>query len=86
MCLLDLHMDCSLTTWLRSPRLETLTKESNMCVSSWVAKPICTVKILAGKFAPATDHSIMRSLSVNIHVRTRKMVNYAGEGQTQGKL
>ena len=57
-----------------------------MCVSSWVAKPICTVKMLAGILAPATDHSIMRSLSVNMPVRTRKMVNYAGEGQTQGKL
>ena len=57
-----------------------------MRVSSWVAKPICTVKVLAGKFAPATDHSILRSLSMSMPVRTRKMVNYAGERQTQGKL
>ena len=56
-----------------------------MRVSSWVAKPICTVKVLAGKFAPATDHSILRSLSMSMPVRTRKMVNYASEGQTQGK-
>ena len=57
-----------------------------MRVSSWVVKPICTVKVLAGKFAPATDHSILRSLSMSMPVRTRKMVNYASEGQTQGKL
>ena len=57
-----------------------------MRVSSWVVKPICTVKVLAGKFAPATDHSILRSLSMSMPVRTRKMVNYACEGQTQGKL
>ena len=57
-----------------------------MCVSSWVAKPFCAVKIVAGNLAPATDHSIMRSLSVNMPVRTRKMVNYAGEGQTLEKL
>ena len=57
-----------------------------MCVSSWVAKPICTMKMLAGNFAPATDHSIVRSLNMNMLVRTRKMVNYACEGQTQGKL
>jgi hypothetical protein len=57
-----------------------------MCVSSWVAKPVCTMKVLAGNFAPATDHSIVRSLNMNMLVRTRKMVNYACEGQTQGKL
>ena len=57
-----------------------------MCVSSRVAKPVCTVKVLAGKFAPATDHSTLRSLSMSMPVRTRKMVNYASEGQTQGKL
>ena len=57
-----------------------------MCVSSLVVEPVCTMKILAGTFAPATDHSILRSLNMNTPVRTRKMVNYAGEGQTQGKL
>ena len=79
-------MHCLVATWFHSPRLETRTKESNMRVSSWVVKPVCTVKVLAGKFAPATDHSILRSLNMSMPVRTRKMVNYASEGQTQGKL
>ena len=57
-----------------------------MRASSWVAKPVCIVKVLAGISAPATDHSTMRSLSMSMPVRTRKMVNYACEGQTQGKL
>eukprot|EP00932_Pfiesteria_piscicida_P007319 SRR837773.17364.p1 GENE.SRR837773.17364~~SRR837773.17364.p1 ORF type:complete len:149 (-),score=25.08 SRR837773.17364:22-468(-) len=35
---------------------------------------------------PATDQSIERGLSMSISVRTRKMVNYACEGQTQRKL
>ena len=57
-----------------------------MCASSWVSMPVCAVKVLAGNFALATDHSIWRSLSMSMFVRTRKMVNYACERQTQGKL
>jgi hypothetical protein len=49
-------------------------------------KPACEMKVTAGIFAPATDQSIERGLSMSISVRTRKMVNYACEGQTQGKL
>ena len=39
-----------------------------------------------GFFALATNHLTVRGLSMNVAVRTRKMVNYACEGQAQGKL
>jgi len=36
--------------------------------------------------APSTDHdSLMKDLSVSISVGTRKMVNYACAGRSQGK-
>ena len=78
---------CRLTTkWFLSTRLETRTKESNIRASSWVIKPFCATKVTAGMFAPATDQSIERGLSMSTSVRTRKMVNYACAEQTQGKL
>ena len=46
----------------------------------------CEMKVTAVTFATASNQSIMRGLSVSISVRTRKMVNYAWEGQAQGKL
>ena len=75
-----------LTKWFHPARVETRTNGSNISASSGVVKPTCEVKVTAGIFVPATDQSIERGLTMSASVRTRRMVNYACEGQTQRKL
>jgi len=75
-----------LIKWFRPTRVETRTKESNINASSGVVKPAREVKVIAGIFVPATNQSIERGLIMSASVRTREMVNYAGEGLIQRKL
>jgi hypothetical protein len=81
-------------------RLETRTKESNMCASQWVLnRPMGAMKAKVGftssesgslssegahRRPVLSDSSVGRSVSV--HVGTRKMVNYARTGRGQRKL
>jgi len=83
-----------LTKCGRPTRLETRTKESNNYASTRVANPACAMKVKGAarrlrwerQRAPSTDHdSPMKDLSVSISVGTRKMVNYACAGRSQGK-
>ena len=41
--------------------------------------------VIAGPFAPATDQSIKRGLSMSLSVRARKMVNYARKKANSGE-
>jgi len=81
-----------LTKCLSPTRLVTRTKEFNMYASTRVANPRCEMKVRGRKAcggssgAPSTDHaSLTKDLSVSVPVETRKMVNYACAGRSQGK-
>ena len=56
-----------------------------MCKFSGV-KPASAMKVNAWICALATDRDLESGLSKSASVRTRKMVNYAREGQSQVKL
>ena len=49
-------------------------------------RPTCAMKVITEKLASEADRSFGRGLSTSIYVRTRKMVNYACEGQSLRKL
>ena len=72
--------------WFQSTRLETRTKESNMCASIAGGKNPIKMRSESKRRweslkpeAPSTDleYFIMIDLSMSIFVGTRKMVNYA---------
>ena len=69
-----------------STRLETRTKESNTCANPWVLKLVGAMKVTIEMLASVANRCIRRGLSSSTLVRTRKMVNYACEGWSLGKL
>ena len=68
---------CLMANMFLLTRLETRTKESNACASSWGLNLQCAMNMPDGICAPTANQSIRTGLSLSIFVRTRKMVNYA---------
>ena len=56
-------------------RLGTPTKESNICASSGAGRPAGPMKATPRTFAPATNQSSERGVSMSIAVRIRKIIN-----------
>ena len=77
-----------LSKWFLPTRLETRTKESKTNASVVVEKPTREMKVNDAKAtAASTDHDpLEKGLSKSVILRTRKMVNYACLGRSQGKL
>ena len=87
-----------LTKWFSPTRLETRTKESNIYASIWVSQTlmhneskskqlVCWGGIFfSERLHHRPNQSLAKGLSKSIDVGTRKMVNYAWTGRSQGKL
>ena len=88
-CGCDRGASAILSKCLLLSRLETRTKESNTYASVMAEKPTRVMKVSGAKGLPCSisrPWSIEKGLSMSIFVRTRKMVNYAWVGWSQGKL
>ena len=76
----------TMTKWFPSARLETRTKESNICASSRMVKPETRSESDCWDFCTSNRPIDRERFEHEIYVRTRKMVNYACEGQSLRKL